>query len=169
MKQTCHQWDLSHYPSLLGHWVLPPAGSLHHTHDNGWVAAGGHTTLAYLQLKLGQTYLRGKRCNEKDYLKKGKAGGKWANRRAKKGLTVVYPLKGEISGVERPFSEILHSLRFGQFLGKVGSLGTWCKEGRGLESHYRPGEKTQSAGMQLETLQHVGRIKESDHGNSTGK
>ena len=79
------------------------------------------------------------------------------------------PLKGQVGGVESPLAVVLHGLGVRQLLSEACAAGPRGQEGRGLESHHRPGKKAQRACVHLEPLEHVGGVEEPHHGNPVGE
>lgn len=80
-------------------------------------------------------------------------------------LTVVYPLEGEVGGIQGPLAIELHGLRVRQFIRKAGAPRPRRQEGGALEGHHGPGEEAQGARVHLEPLENVRGVEEAHHGH----
>lgn len=79
--------------------------------------------------------------------------------------TVMYPLKGQIGGIESPFSIKLHCLGVRKFICKARASRPRGKKRRWLESHHGPREEAQCARVHLEPLQNICGVEEPHHSN----
>lgn len=77
----------------------------------------------------------------------------------------MYPLKGEVGGIESPLSIKLHCLGVRQFICKARAPWSRCKKRRRLKSHHRAGEETQGASVHLEPLENIWGVEEPYHGD----
>lgn len=74
---------------------------------------------------------------------------------SKMNLTVVYPLKGKVGGIEGPLSVELDCLGVREFVRKARASWPGCEKRRGLKSHHGPREEAQGASVHLEPLKNV--------------
>lgn len=80
-------------------------------------------------------------------------------------LTVMYPLEGEVGGIQSPLSIELHRLGVREFICKARAPWPRRKERRWLESNDWPGKEAQGASVHLEALENIRRVEEPYHGH----